>query len=83
MPRKRLDPSSSKEPARPKIGLALAGGGFLGATYELGALAALSEAVDGLDLCKLDSYVGVSAGGFIAACLANGITVRGRSARGI
>jgi NTE family protein len=63
------------EPARPKIGLALAGGGFLGATYELGALAALSEAVDGLDLCQLDSYVGVSAGGFIAACLANGITV--------
>ena len=62
-------------PARPQIGLALAGGGFLGATYELGALAALSEAVDGLDLCQLDSYVGVSAGGFIAACLANGITV--------
>jgi NTE family protein len=61
--------------ARPKVGLALAGGGFLGATYELGALAALSEAVDGLDLCRLDSYVGVSAGGFIAACLANGITV--------
>lgn len=75
MPRKRLELAPSKEPARPKIGLALAGGGFLGATYELGALAALSEAVDGLDLCKLDSYVGVSAGGFIAACLANGISV--------
>jgi NTE family protein len=69
VPRKQLGA------ARPKIGLALAGGGFLGATYELGALAALSEAVDGLDLCQLDSYVGVSAGGFIAACLANGITV--------
>jgi NTE family protein len=69
VPRKQLGA------VRPKIGLALAGGGFLGATYELGALAALSEAVDGLDLCQLDSYVGVSAGGFIAACLANGITV--------
>lgn len=75
MPRKRLELNRPKKPAQPKIGLALAGGGFLGATYELGALAALSEAVDGLDLCKLDSYVGVSAGAFIAACLANGITV--------
>jgi predicted acylesterase/phospholipase RssA len=56
------------------IGLALAGGGFLGAAYELGALAALSEAVHGLDLNALDAYVGVSAGAFIAAGLANGKT---------
>lgn len=65
----------ARSPARPKIGIALAGGGFLGATYELGALAALSEAVDGLDLTQLDSYVGVSAGSFVAASLANGISV--------
>lgn len=65
----------ASSPPRPKIGIALAGGGFLGATYELGALAALSEAVDGLDLTRLDSYVGVSAGAFVAACLANGIGV--------
>ena len=59
---------------RHPVGLALAGGGFLGAAYELGALAALDEAIDGLDLNALDSYVGVSAGAFIAAGLANGKT---------
>lgn len=57
-----------------KIGLALAGGGFLGAAYELGALAALAESIDGLALNQLDAYVGVSAGSFIAAGLANGLS---------
>ncbi len=56
------------------VGLALAGGGFLGAAYELGALAALSESIDGLDLTDLDVYVGVSAGAFVAAGLANGLS---------
>lgn len=65
-------PTRAARRARPKVGLALAGGGFLGAAYELGALAALQESVDGLDLTALDSYVGVSAGAFIAAGLANG-----------
>jgi len=59
---------------RPKIGLALAGGGPLGAVYELGTLAALDEALEGIDFTALDVYVGVSAGGFIAAGLANGVT---------
>jgi predicted acylesterase/phospholipase RssA len=58
----------------PSIGLALAGGGFLGAAYELGALAALSESIDGLDLTRLDVYVGVSAGAFLAAGLASGLS---------
>jgi NTE family protein len=58
----------------PTIGLALAGGGFLGAAYELGVLAALSESIDGLNLQELSSYVGVSAGGYVAAGLANGMT---------
>ena len=62
--------------ARPKIGLALAGGGPLGAIYEIGALCALEEAIQGLDLNQLDAYVGVSAGGFVAAGLANGMTAR-------
>jgi NTE family protein len=62
--------------ARPKICLALAGGGPLGAIYEIGALCALEEAVQGLDLNQLDAYVGVSAGGFVAAGLANGLTAR-------
>ena len=60
---------------RPRIGLALAGGGPFGAIYEIGALAALEEAIEGLDLHDLDCYVGVSAGAFLAATLANGIPV--------
>lgn len=60
----------------PKIALALAGGGPLGAIYEIGALCALQDSLLGLDFNRLQHYVGVSAGGFIAAGLANGITPR-------
>ncbi len=60
--------------AAPKIALALAGGGLEGAIYEIGALRALDEACDGLGLNQLFLYVGVSAGAFIAACLANDLT---------
>ena len=48
----------------------------MGAIYEIGALCALEESLIGIDFIKLDHYVGVSAGGFIAASLANGITPR-------
>ncbi|HRD95412.1 MAG TPA: patatin-like phospholipase family protein [Rubrivivax sp.] len=61
---------------RPRVGLALAGGGPLGAIFEIGALCALEEAVRELDLNALDGYVGVSAGGVVAAGLANGMTPR-------
>ena len=54
--------------------LALAGGGPIGAIYEIGALRALEEAIEGLDLNGLCHYVGVSSGAFLAACLANGLT---------
>jgi len=60
----------------PRIGLALAGGGPLGAIYEVGALCALDEALVGVQFNRLAGYVGVSAGGFIAAALANGMTAR-------
>ncbi|HET7773366.1 MAG TPA: patatin-like phospholipase family protein [Burkholderiaceae bacterium] len=66
--------SAASQPQRARIGLAMAGGGPLGAIYEIGALAALAESLDGVDFTKLDIYVGVSAGSFIAAGLANGIT---------
>jgi predicted acylesterase/phospholipase RssA len=42
--------------------------------YEIGAVRALEEAIEGLDLSDCDVYVGVSAGAFIAASLANGQT---------
>lgn len=63
-------------PARPRIALALAGGGPLGAIYEIGALCALDDCLQGLDFNACDHYVGVSAGGFIVAGLANGMTPR-------
>lgn len=70
--RRHRTPSRSK----PRTALALAGGGPLGAIYEIGALCALDETLQGLDFNGFDHYVGVSAGGFIVAGLANGLTPR-------
>ncbi len=67
---------SRSRKAPPRLALALAGGGPLGAIYEIGALCALDACMPGLDLNRCDHYVGVSAGGFIAAGLANGMTPR-------
>ena len=68
--------TNPSRPPKPRIGLALAGGGPLGAVWEIGALCALDEAIPALDLNALHGYVGVSAGSFIAAGLANGMTPR-------
>lgn len=54
-----------------RIGIALAGGGPLGIAYEIGALHAIEEALEGVALTRLDAYVGVSAGAVVSACLAN------------
>src|SRR5271165_1957824 len=56
-----------------RVGIALAGGGPLGAIYEIGALVALEKALRGVSLTDLDVYVGVSSGAFLAAGLVNGI----------
>ena len=56
-----------------RVGLAVAGGGPIGGMYELGALRALDEAIEGLSLRDLHVYVGVSSGAFVAAGLANGL----------
>ncbi len=58
------------------IGLALAGGGPLGVTYEIGVLNALAASLSGIDFNDLTVYVGVFAGSVLAAGLANGITPR-------
>src|SRR5262250_1053923 len=71
--RRRSDAGRSKT-ARHGVGLALAGGGPLGGIYEVGALLALAESLDGIDFNDIDVYVGVSSGGFVAAALANGIS---------
>ena len=69
-------PSVDSRSKTGRIGLALAGGGPEGALYEMGALRALEESLDGIDFTDLAIYVGVSAGAFIGACLANGINPR-------
>jgi NTE family protein len=57
-----------------RVGLALGGGGPLGIIYQIGALLALDEALEGIDLNNLHVYVGVSAGAINASALANGFT---------
>jgi predicted acylesterase/phospholipase RssA len=68
----QLAPRSASRGRR--VGIALAGGGPLGAFFELGALQALAESIEGLDLNDLHAYVGVSSGSMLAAALANGLT---------
>jgi NTE family protein len=68
--------AAARSGRRPRIGLALAGGGPLGAIWEIGALCALDEALPDVDFVALDGYVGVSAGAFLAAGLANGMSPR-------
>lgn len=70
-----MNPTHSRA-GGPRVALALAGGGPLGAIYEIGVLCALEDSLIGLELHRLEQYVGVSAGGFIAAGLANGMTPR-------
>jgi NTE family protein len=71
--RRGIDPGKRRV-SRRRIALALAGGGPLGGIYEVGVLIALAESLEGVDLNKLDVYVGVSSGGFVAAALANGVS---------
>ena len=59
-----------------KLGLACAGGAIEGAAYEIGALQALDEALEGVSFNELDVYVGVSSGAFITSCLANKISTK-------
>ena len=65
--------NGTSRPGR-KLGLAMAGGGPTGAVYEIGALRALEEVLEGVDFNDFHVYVGVSAGAFIGANLANGLT---------
>lgn len=66
-----VQPAHSKATSQGRIGLAIAGGGPTGGMYELGALRALDRVLEGLDLTRLDVYVGVSSGAFLASGLAN------------
>jgi predicted acylesterase/phospholipase RssA len=57
-----------------RTALVLGGGGFTGGVYEIGALRALDLLSVNRSVNDFDVYVGTSAGSFVAALAANGIT---------
>jgi NTE family protein len=57
-----------------KTALVLGGGGFTGGVYEIGALRAIDLMATNSTVNQFDVYVGTSAGSFIAALCANGVT---------
>jgi NTE family protein len=59
---------------RSKTALVLGGGGFTGGVYEMGALRALDLLSVNRTVNQFDVYVGTSAGSFVAAAVANGVT---------
>ena len=57
-----------------KTALVLGGGGFTGGVYQIGALRALDLLAANRSVNDFDVYVGTSAGAFVAALAANGVT---------
>jgi len=71
--RARRGPAQGR--SRPsKTALVLGGGGFTGGVYEIGALRALDLLSVNSNVNQFDVYVGTSAGSFVAALTANGVT---------
>jgi predicted acylesterase/phospholipase RssA len=66
--------AARKRSRRSKTALVLGGGGFTGGVYEIGALRALDLLSVNRTVNQFDVYVGTSAGAFIAAMTANGVT---------
>jgi NTE family protein len=66
--------AAKRRPRRSKTALVLGGGGFTGGVYEIGALRALDLLSVNRTVNQFDVYVGTSAGSFVAAMCANGIT---------
>ncbi|MEA2153999.1 MAG: hypothetical protein QOE11_139, partial [Solirubrobacteraceae bacterium] len=67
-------PKNARRPKRSKTALVLGGGGFTGGVYEIGALRALDLLTVNRTVNDFDVYVGTSAGAFVAAMTANGVT---------
>jgi len=58
----------------PRVALVLAGGAVTGGAYKLGGLKALDDFMVNRKTTDFDIYVGLSAGAFLAAPLASGVT---------
>jgi NTE family protein len=76
----KLDPASrgrgpgARRKRRSKTALVLGGGGFTGAVYEIGALRAFDLLAVNRTVNEFDVFVGTSAGSFVGAAVANGVT---------
>src|SRR5215218_7684523 len=66
--------AAKRRPRRSKTALVLGGGGFTGGVYEIGALRALDLLSVNRTVNQFDVYVGTSAGAFVGAMAANGVT---------
>jgi len=65
--------SEGPAPSKPRIALVLAGGAITGGAFKLGGLQALDECLVGRGVTEFDTYVGLSAGSFVAVALAGGL----------
>jgi predicted acylesterase/phospholipase RssA len=70
----RRSPARGRGRPRSKTALVLGGGGFTGGVYEIGALRALDLLSVNASINDFDVFVGTSAGSFVAALTANGVT---------
>jgi NTE family protein len=59
-----------------KLALCLLGGGAMGAMFQIGALAALEDTLEGFQASSFDLFLGSSAGASVAAALAGGLPVQ-------
>jgi NTE family protein len=72
--RKTVGKPPRRRRQRSRTALVLGGGGFTGGVYEIGALRALDLMAVNRTVNQFDVYVGTSAGSFLAALTANGVT---------